>query len=375
MRSPFRSLTMLIVVVLGLAACGQTPTASQPAATSAPAATTAPAAAEPTSAPAAEATTAPAEATTAPAAGGSDQTFTVGIMQQISHPALDAAREGVKKAFAESGLKIEVIEKNAQNDVPALTTIAEGFRDQKVNLVVTIGTLPLQSAYNVLKDSGIPIVFNAVTDPYKAGVAASETEHPGVTGVQALPPVPQAFDLILTLKPDAKKVGNLWTSTEKNSEVATGIARDYAKSKGVEFVERQVTKADEVLAAAEALASEGVAAIFISTDSTVVSTLESVVKVANENKIPLICNDPASAKRGCAAALGLDYSDNGAQSAAMAIAILKGETTADKTPIKKQENNIIALNTAAAEQQGVTFPDALKSEAQQTFDTITAPSP
>jgi putative tryptophan/tyrosine transport system substrate-binding protein len=346
-----RALGLLIVLSLGLAACGQAPSAGS--------ATSAPAADQPTSVPA--------------AGGDAGKTFKVGIMQQITHPALDAAREGAKKALTESGLKIEVIEKNAQNDVPALTTIAEGFRDQQVDLVITIGTLPLQSAYKVLKDSRIPIVFNAVTDPYKAGVAASETEHPGVTGVQALPPVPQAFDLITTLKPGAKKVGNIWTSTEKNSEVATTIARDYAKTKGIEFVERQVTKADEVLAAAESLASENVDAIFISTDSTVVSTLESVIKVANENKIPLVCNDPASAKRGCAAALGLDYSDNGHQSGALAIQILKGEKTADQIQITKQLNNIIALNSAAAQQQGVTFPESLKSSAAQTYDTMTPP--
>jgi putative tryptophan/tyrosine transport system substrate-binding protein len=351
------SLGLLIILSLGLAACGQTPTTAS--ATSVPAATNAPAADQPTSA--------------AVATGSADKIFKVGIVQQITHPALDAAREGAKKALAESGLKIELIEKNAQNDVPALTSIAEGFRDQQVDLVIAIGTLPLQSAYKVLKDSGIPIVFNAVTDPYKAGVATSETEHPGVTGVQALPPVPQAFDLITVLRPEAKRVGNIWTSTEKNSEIATGLARDYAKTKGIEFIDRQVTKADEVLAAAESLASEQVDAIFISTDSTVVSTLESVIKVANENKIALVCNDPASAQRGCAAALGLDYSDNGYQSAALAIAILKGEKTVDQIPITMQMNNIIALNTAAAQQQGVTFPDTLKSAAKQTYDTMTPP--
>jgi putative tryptophan/tyrosine transport system substrate-binding protein len=304
--------------------------------------------------------------------GATGKTYKVGIFQQVAHPALDAAREGAKKALADSGLQVEVIEKNAQNDVPTLTTIAEGFRDQGVDLVIAIGTLPLQTAYKVLQGSNIPIVFNSVTDPYKAGVATSETEHPGVTGVQALPPVAQAFDLILALKPDAKKVGNIWTSTEKNSEVATGIARDYAKTKNVEFVERQVTKADEVLAAAEALAGEQVDAIFISTDSTVVSALESVVKVAGESAIPLVCNDPSSARRGCVAALGLDYSDNGYQSAAgMAVPILKGEKKADDIPITKQKNNIVAINTAAAQQQGVTIPDSVKSQAKQTFDAIT----
>jgi putative ABC transport system substrate-binding protein len=308
-----------------------------------------------------------------PAAGATTgKSYKVGIVQQVSHPALDGAREGAKKAFAESGLEVELIEKNAQNDVPTLTTIAEGFRDQKVDLVIAIGTLPLQAAYKVLKGSNIPIVFNSVTDPYQAGVAKSETDHPGLTGVQALPPVSQAFDLILAIKPDAKKVGNIWTSTEKNSEVATSIARDYAKSKGIELVEKQVTKADEVLAAAEALANEQVDAIFISTDSTVVSALESVVKVAGESKIPLVCNDPASAGRGCVAALGLDYPDNGAQSVVgMALPILKGEKKADEIAIVKQKNNIVAINTAAAQQQGVTLPDIIKSQAKQTFDTIT----
>ena len=114
------------------------------------------------------------------AGGGADKTFKVGIVQQVTHPALDGAREGAKKAFADSGLKVDLIEKNAQNDVPTLTTIAEGFRDQKVDLVIAIGTLPLQSAYKVLKDSGIPIVFNSVTDPYQAGVAKSETDHSGI---------------------------------------------------------------------------------------------------------------------------------------------------------------------------------------------------
>jgi putative tryptophan/tyrosine transport system substrate-binding protein len=325
------TLTLLVVCGLALAACGQTS-----------------------------------------AGGGAAKTYRVGIVQQTTHPALDGAREGVKKAFADAGITVEFIEKNAQNDVPTLTTIAEGFRDQKVDMVIAVGTLPLQASYKVLKDTGIPIVFNTVTDPYAAGAAKSETDHPGVTGVQALPPVHEAFDLIFQVKPDAKKVGNIWTSTEKNSEVATGIAREYAKSKGIEFVEKQVTKADEALAAAEALAGEKVDAIFISTDSTVVSALESVVKIANENKIPLVCNDPASAGRGCVAALGLDYPDNGYQSVVnMAIPILKGEKKADAIPILRQKNNVIAVNTAAAQQQGVTIPDSLKSQAKQTFDAIT----
>lgn len=299
------------------------------------------------------------------------RTYRVGIIQQISHPALDAARKGIEDALKESGLAIEIDAKNPQGDVATLATMTDAFRDQKVDLVFAIGTQPAQAALKSLQGSNIPIVFNALTDPYKAGVAKSETEHPGITGIQALPPVSDAFDLMLKIDPAIKKVGNIWTSNEKNSEVATGIAREYAKSKGIEFVERQVTKADEVLAAAESLAGDKVDAIFISTDSTVVSALEAVVKVANENAIGLFCNDPASAERGCATGLGLDYYDNGYNSAKeLGLPILNG-TSVDTLPIKKQEKKLIALNTAAAQQQGVQFPTDVTQSASKTYDAIT----
>ncbi|GAC1540253.1 MAG: ABC transporter substrate-binding protein [Herpetosiphon sp.] len=311
---------------------------------------------------------------TATASTGTSKAYRVGIVQQTSHPALDAAVKGVKDAFIKSGLSVVVEEKNAQNDATLLTTIADGFRDAKVDIVVAVGTKPLQSAFKSLQGSGIPIVFNAVTDPYAngAGVATSETEHPGVTGIQALPPVRDAFDMITKIKPGVKKVGIIWTSNEANSKVATGLARDYAKTLGIQFVEAQVTKADEVLSAAENLVAQKVDAIFISTDTTVVSALDSVVKVANESKIGLFCNDPASARRGCTTGLGLDYYDNGFSSATdMAVPILKG-TSVDSIPIRKQQKQILAINTAAAVLQGLTIPQAILDTAATKIDTITA---
>jgi putative ABC transport system substrate-binding protein len=311
------------------------------------------------------ATSAP-QASTAPG-----KSYRVGIVQQTTHPALDDARRGIEDALKESGLTIEILAKNAQNDPATLATITDGFRDEKLDLVFAIGTQPAQAGFKSLQGSGIPMIFNTIVDPYKAGVAKSETDHPGVTGIQALPPVHQAFDLMLKIQPETKKVGNIWTSNEKNSEVVTGIARDYAKSKGIEFVERNVTKADEVLQAAESLAAEKVDTIFILTDSTVVSALESVVKVANDNDIGLYCADPASAARGCTTGLGLDYYDNGYVSAKeQGLPILNG-TKPEDLPIRKQEKTIIAINTAAAQEQAVTISEEVAKTATKTFDTIT----
>jgi putative ABC transport system substrate-binding protein len=344
--SHFRTITALLLALI-LVACG-TPAVTDTPSTGATGATS------------------PAQTS---AADG--KTFRVGIVQQTTHPALDDARRGVEDALKESGLNIEITAKNPQNDPATLATITDGFRDEKLDLVFTVGTQPAQAGFKSLQGSGIPMIFNTVVDPYKAGVAKSETDHPGVTGIQALPPVQQVFDLMLKMQPETKKVGNIWTSNEKNSEVVTTIAREYAKTKGIEFVERNVTKADEVLAAAESLAADKVDTFLILTDSTVVSALESVVKVANDNDIGLYCGDPASAGRGCVAGLGLDYYDNGYISAKeQGIAILKGAKPED-LPIRKQEKQVVALNTAAAKEQSITISEEVAKMATKTLDQIT----
>lgn len=315
-------------------------------------------------------TQAPAVQLTAPAA----KTILIGMVQQVTHPALDAAGKGVidvlKENGYEDGKNIRLDRQNAANDIPTLATIAKKFKDDKVDYVVVIGTLPLQNTWQVFQGSATPIVFNSVTDPYAAGVAKSSTDKgDNLTGIQASPPVEDAFRLILEVLPKAKKVGIIWTATEKNSEIATVRARIVAKELGVDLVEATVSKADEVLAAAQSLTAKKVDAIFISTDSTVVSALESVVKVAGDSKTPLFGNDPASSQRGAVCALGLDYYDNGRNSGAMLVKLLKGGKAKD-IPIEAQKKGQLACNTKAAEQQGVTLPDSLVKRIEVKYDAI-----
>ncbi len=347
-------IALAIVVVLLMGAC-------------APAATTAP-----TNLPATANTSAPA-ATSAP----SGKLIVIGMVQQVTHPALDAAAKGVMDVLKESGYEdgknIKIDRQNAANDIPTLATIAKKFKDDKADYVVAIGTLPLQNVWQVFNGTNTPVVFNSVTDPYAAGVAKSATDKgDNLTGIQASPPVEDAFKLIFEVVPKAKKVGIIWTATEKNSEIATGRARDTAKSLNVELVEATISKADEVLAAAQSLAAKKVDAIFISTDSTVVSALESVVKVAGENKIPLFGNDPASSQRGAVCALGLDYYDNGRNSGQLLVQLIKGGKAKD-IAIQPQKKGQLACNTAAATQQGVTLPDSVVKRIEVKYDAIVAP--
>jgi len=142
------------------------------------------------------------------------------------------------------------------------------------------------------------------------------------------------------------------------------LAREAADKLGIELVEGNIADSSEIQTAAEALVAQGIDAFFISTDSTVVSGFEALAKVANENQIPLFANDPASAERGAAAAVGVDYFQNGYDSGVLAAQILKGEGAGD---IVTQTAGILHINYDAAKAQGVEFPAEIEAQAAQTF--------
>lgn len=356
-----------IVLMLFATACAA-PAAPAPAAGDT-------AAAAPTEAPAEEA--AAEEATEVPAeeaAAAEEDIPVVGFMKIVSHPALDAEQQGVKDALAAAGFiegeTVRFLEGNAEGDIATLTTIAQQFVDEGVDLIIATSTPALQAAFNVTQDfEAPPIVFNAVTSPYAAGIAAAPDDHPSwVIGIQALGPIADALGLIPAMLPDVTTVGYIYNPAEANSVVNTEIAEPAAAELGLTFEIATISNSSEVQTAAEALVARGVQAFFISTDSTVVSGLEALIKVANDNDIPLFANDPASAERGAAVALGLDYYQDGLDTGALAVGILKGELDIAATPIVEQLAGSLAVNLPAATEQGLEIPQEYIDQAATVFE-------
>src|SRR4051794_36060885 len=227
--------------------------------------------------------------------------WTLGIVQFVTHPALDAARKGTIDALADNGFKdgtnLKIDFQNGQADVGTVNSIAQRFKDANPDLVIAIATPPYQAMLNVSKSDGKPpLIFNSIVDPFavSGGLVKTPTDKPPfVSGLQALPPVEDAMRLAQKCVPTAKKYGIIWNPTEANSAVVTGVARDAAPKLGVELIEQTISKSDEALQAAQALVAKGIDLFFISTDSTVVASFESVVKVAIDSKKPLFANDPS----------------------------------------------------------------------------------
>lgn len=293
------------------------------------------------------------------------KTYKIGITQIVTHPSLDAARDGFKKALADAGLKVDYDEQNAQGDQATATSIATKFATDKKDLVLAIATPTAQAAAQAITDT--PILFTAVTDPVSAQLVSSMNAPGGnVTGTTDLNPVAKQIGLAKQLKPQAKTLGIIYSSGEVNSAVQVKLAREAAAQDGLTVKEAAVSNSSEVQQGAQSLS--GVDVIYVPTDNVVVSALESVIQVGETNKIPIIAGEGDSVKRGAVATYGIDYSKLGYQTGQMAIQILTNGAKPATMPVESQTDVQLVINKAAAARMGVTLPADLVKQAGQTYN-------
>ncbi|MGB8001969.1 MAG: ABC transporter substrate-binding protein [Anaerobacillus sp.] len=286
----------------------------------------------------------------------SEKSYTIGVTQIVEHPSLDAAFEGFKKALEESGFKegdnVTYDVQNAQNDMNNSNTIAQNLVGDEVDLIFANSTPSAQSALNATSD--IPIIFTSVTDPVGAKLV-EDFDKPGenITGTTDTHPeaIPKTIDFIAN-EFDAKNVGLIYNAGEQNSVAQVDIVKEAMDGTGMKAVEKSVSTSAEVKQAAEALVGK-VDVIYIVTDNTVVSALESVISVANDKDIPLFAGEFDSVSRGAFAAYGFDYKDIGYEAGQMAAKILKGEATTADIPVQYPQNLKLKMNKSAAEEMGI----------------------
>lgn len=292
---------------------------------------------------------------------GTEEKYTIGVTQIVEHPSLDAAFEGFQKAIEDAGLNVEYDKQNAQNDNSSNSTIANNLAGAGVDLIFANSTPSAQAAASATQD--IPIVFTSVTDAVAAELVASNEEPGGnVTGTTDNHPdaIPNTMKF-LKEKLNAKKVGMIFNSGEQNSRLQVDNVKEILADMDMEVVEASVATSADVKQAAESLIGS-VDSFYIITDNTVVSALESVISVANDNKIPMMVGEFDSVKRGGLGAYGFEYYDIGYEAGEMAVKILKGEETPESLPVQLPQNLKLVMNEDAANEIGLKIEDDWEAE-------------
>ncbi|CAM4079287.1 ABC transporter substrate-binding protein [Saccharibacillus endophyticus] len=302
------------------------------------------------------------------------KTYKIAISQIVEHPSLDATREGFVAALKDAGIvegeNLTLDYNNAQGDSTNNLSIAQKLAGANNDLVFAIATPSAQAVAAQVKET--PVVFAAVTDPVSAKIVAS-MEQPGanVTGASDTNPeaIKQLADFIAEELPNVKTVGLVLNEGEPNAVVMADRAEEELGAHGITLVKAAVTNTSEVQQAAQSLVGK-VDALYITLDNTVVSAVDTIIKIANDNKLPFFSSDRDTVEKGAFATVGFKYYDHGYQAGEMAVQILKdGKKPAD-LPVAMQEKLDLILNLKAAEAQGIEVTDEMKGKVQDQENNI-----
>jgi len=291
----------------------------------------------------------------------SSKKYKIGVSQIVEHPSLNAAYDGFKKALEDAGIDVEYDVQIAQGDNSVNTTIATNLVSADVDLIFANSTPSAQAAASATTE--IPIIFTSVTDAVGAELVDS-MESPGgnVTGtIDAHPDAITNTMKFLKEELDAKNVGMVFNSGEQNSRAQVDAVKEMLKDMDMTVVEASVATSADVKQATESLLGK-VDSMYIITDNTVVSALESVISVANDNKIPMMVGEFDSVKRGGLAAYGFEYFDIGYEAGQMAVKILKGESKPADLPVQIPQKLKLIMNKDTASTLGLDIKDEWKAE-------------
>ena len=246
-----------------------------------------------------------------------------------------------------------------QPDPQLIEREVERLKQQRVDMFVTLGTLPTQIAKKVTVGTTIPVVFAPVLNPVERGLVDSITRPGGnVTGVHNGGTIPKALEWLHKVAPRAATIYTIYHPKDAVAQTATSNLVTLAASMAIDLVLVEARSSEEAIAAVEKLPrSSGI--FFVPTPS--LEPLGPIVHAATRRGIATGANNHRSAETGVLVTYAVDWFSMGQQAARLADKILKGAKPAD-LPVETGEH-FLRINVKTAAAIGLNIPDELLRQA------------
>ena len=274
--------------------------------------------------------------------------FKIGICNFVDDASLNQIianiRAQLKAVGDEKGVTFEIIEDNCNLDGSVMQQIIANFMAEDVDLMVGVATPVALTMQGMVEN--IPVVFAAVSDPVGAGLVDS-LEAPGanITGTSDYLDTNAIMNLIFAANPEASKIALLYNPSEDASTAPIAAAKEILTAKGVSFKEYSGSNISEVMLAADAIAADGMDAVFTPTDNTIMAAELAIYETLAKAKIPHYTGADSFALNGAFLGYGVDYANLGKETANMIVEILVNGADVAATPVKTFDNGTATVNT------------------------------
>ena len=291
----------------------------------------------------------------------------IGILQYAQHPSLDNCYEGVLQGLAEAGYTdgengVSIEFQNANGSTSDADLMAKTMVSTGCDMIIAVATPAAMSAYAAAKDAGVPVIYTAASDPIGSGLAKDLNDpETGASGTKDALNLKGQMKMIRAFLPEADTIGILYTTSEPNSVAHLKTFQELAPEYGFTIEAVGITNESEVASGAATLVAKGVDCVNNFTDNNVVNNLSTLLHATDEAGIPVFGSEEEQVRNGCVASESLDYVALGAETGAMAAAVLNGEADIMTLPVSVVADSTPVYSAANCAKFGITLPEEYSS--------------
>ncbi len=286
---------------------------------------------------------------------------------------------GFRAHMRERGIPVRYTLRNLGQDRGRIPVIVAEIRTARPDLVHTFGTSttlgilgPREAADPTAHVQGIPGVFSIVAYPIEANIVESfDSTGRSVTGTAFLPPVKKQLDALLQYR-SVERLGVIYNSLERNSEINIKELREEAAERGIELLEAPAPlDADgrpdpgRLTEVVNGLADDGAEFLYMGPDSFVTRNDVRITEAAVARGIPVFAGTEASFV-GSQAMLGFvsPYYLVGKLAGAQAERILVDGEPPEDLPVRSLGRFSLVIRMSVALELGIYPPLDLLRVAQ-----------
>lgn len=277
----------------------------------------------------------------------------IGVLVWHETPHDKAALAGFKEGFVLNNIPVEFDVKRASGDKDTAREIILKFKEEKKDLVCTVGTTAAKIAIKEIKD--IPIVFTAVTNPVLSGISDTwQGSGKNVAGTSNWIPFKKKMDMFCQAVPGLKTLGVIYDPDNivPLVEVNDAKALEEVQSGQIILKEALISEVGQIKEAVSGLIEQGIDALWVPRERKVYNNIAEVGKASLPANLPVVSSTTEGVGSGedavCVAGIAVNYNRLGRKAAGLAMDILMKKVNPRDLPVIVETKTDIYINLNVA---------------------------
>ena len=281
---------------------------------------------------------------------------------------LPAVKAGLVEQGYVEGKNIVFESRYANGDLVRLDEMARELAQQKVDLILTVGSEAIAALRRAT--TTIPIVVILTTDPVGEGNAIT-LARPGynLTGMTngQVDTVQKLIELLVLAVPQTKRIAVLTNPTNRSGAKMLQQVQVAIRQTGKEAVPFTASTPEEIVRSFEMMAREHVDALVLPADTYLISRRDQISDLALKQRLPLVTQSLLFAEVGGLMSYGANARDNAGRAGIFVEKILKGAKPGD-IPFEQPTRYYLVINRKTATALGIKLDSQLLARADRVID-------